>query len=88
MRIIRPEGNSVIQIAEEKAPVAGAGEVVIETVVSAICGSELKSYRGVGSKSGNSGHEAAGIIAALGEGVAGLRVGQRVGVSAVAGCGK
>jgi propanol-preferring alcohol dehydrogenase len=40
-----------------------------------------------GALAGNMGHEAVGRVAALGEGVAGLFVGQRVGASAIAGCG-
>jgi threonine dehydrogenase-like Zn-dependent dehydrogenase len=74
-------------VVEEPDPVPGPGEVVVRTAVSALCGSELGSYRGAGSKKGNGGHEAAGVVAALGEGVTGLRAGQRVGVSAIAGCG-
>ena len=38
-------------------------------------------------EAGNAGHEAVGTVAALGEGVTGLRLGQRVGASAIAGCG-
>ena len=47
----------------------------------------MHTYRGAGSPQGNSGHEAVGIVAKLGEGVTNLVVGQRVGVSCVAGCG-
>jgi propanol-preferring alcohol dehydrogenase len=69
-------------------PVAGPGEVVIETRVSALCGSELSAYRGKGMASGNGGHEAAGIVSELGPGVTSLRVGQRIGASAISGCGE
>ena len=41
-----------------------------------------------GIQQGNNGHEAAGIVARLGQGVTNLQVGQRVGVSTIAGCGK
>jgi len=37
---------------------------------------------------GNGGHEAAGVVVALGEGVRSLQLGQRVGVSAISGCGE
>jgi threonine dehydrogenase-like Zn-dependent dehydrogenase len=60
---------------------------VVKTAVSAICGSELHSYRGA-AQNGNGGHEAVGTIVALGEGVDWLKIGQRVGVSAISGCGK
>ncbi len=44
-------------------------------------------YRNDGLLSGNFGHEAVGVVAELGYGVEGLSLGQRVGVSAIAGCG-
>jgi threonine dehydrogenase-like Zn-dependent dehydrogenase len=46
----------------------------------------MHAYRGPGMDT-NAGHEAVGTVAALGAGVTGLRVGQRVGASAIAGCG-
>jgi L-iditol 2-dehydrogenase len=87
MLIARYSGDGSIQVIEGPDPIPGPGEVVVETAVSAICGSELHAYRGA-AQDGNGGHEAAGTIAALGEGVDGLKVGQRVGVSCLAGCGK
>jgi len=87
MRIVRPEGNGVVTIGEAPDPVPGPGEVVIATTASGLCGSELRSYRTTGSEAGNGGHEAVGTVADVGEGVTGLARGQRVGVSAIAGCG-
>ncbi len=87
MRIARYAGNGTIQVGEGPDPVPGPGEVVVETAVSAICGSELHPYRGP-AQAGNFGHEAVGTIIALGEGVNGLKTGQRVGVSCITGCGK
>jgi threonine dehydrogenase-like Zn-dependent dehydrogenase len=87
MRILRLEGNSIVSVVDQPEPIPGPGEVVIETAVSAICGSELHSYRGDGAQQGNSGHEAVGTVVEIGEGVSGLKLGQRVGASAVAGCG-
>ncbi len=86
MKIARYAGDGAISIAHSPEPEPGPGEVVIQTVVTAICGSELHSYRGA-SQPGNGGHEAAGLILALGDGVKGLKVGQRVGVSCISGCG-
>jgi threonine dehydrogenase-like Zn-dependent dehydrogenase len=87
MRKARYAGNSMIQVVEGPDLTPGPGEVVVETAVSAICGSELHAYRGAAQES-NGGHEAVGTIAALGEGVDGLKTGQRVGVCCIAGCGK
>lgn len=61
--------------------------MVVATAVSALCGSEMHSYRGAGSATGNGGHEAAGTIFAVGPDVTTLKIGQRVGLSAVVGCG-
>lgn len=87
MKSVQMQGSGVITLVDLPDPQPGPGEVIIATRVSAICGSEMKSYRGAGSPRGNSGHEAVGVVAQLGEGVTTLQVGQRVGVSAISGCG-
>ena len=56
-------------------PEPGPGEVLVSTQVSALCGSELKTYRDDGMETGNSGHEAAGIVTQLGPGVTQLQEG-------------
>lgn len=87
MHILKFAGNSTIHVIGQPAPTPGPGQVLVETAVSALCGSELHGYRGSGRAEGNSGHEAAGTVVALGEGVTTLQVGQRVGLCAVVGCG-
>lgn len=87
MKFVNQAGNSQIRIEEREVPKPKRGEVIVKTVVSALCGSEMSGYRKGGYASGNMGHEGAGIVVELGEGVETLRVGQRVGVSAIAGCG-
>ena len=85
---LRFKGRSEIDVVDVAVPVPGPGQVAIDTVASALCGSELHGYVGPGFETGNFGHEGAGIVSALGDGVSGLQVGDRVGVSAIAGCGK
>ncbi len=87
MRTLSMEGNSVVRVLEVPDPVPGPGELVVRTAASALCGSELHGYRGAGRPGRNGGHEAAGTVVALGEGVTGLAIGQRVGISGVIGCG-
>ncbi|MBI5833782.1 MAG: zinc-binding dehydrogenase [Armatimonadetes bacterium] len=87
MKSLKMLGGSRVELTDAAEPVPGAGEVLIATAMSALCGSELRGYRGDGQASGNSGHEAAGVVAAVGEGVDAALVGRRVGVCAVAGCG-
>jgi propanol-preferring alcohol dehydrogenase len=86
MKIVHLKGNSLVEIVTAPIPAPGKGEVLIKTAASALCGSELKTYRTEGCVSGNLGHEAAGTVHALGEGVKNLKVGSRVGVSAISGC--
>ena len=87
MKSVKLCGNSVAAIAEVPEPTPQAHEVVIQTAVSALCGSELNGYRNAGSAKGNSGHEAAGVVLRVGSAVTTLQPGQRVGVSSIDGCG-
>lgn len=87
MKLVEMCGASAIRIIAAADPQPGPDEVLIEVAASALCGSELKTYRGAGIAQGNSGHEAAGVVVATGTDVTALVPGQRVGVSAVVGCG-
>lgn len=88
MRTLKLDGQCKCRVIEVSDPVPGPGQVVIRTTTSALCGSELGTFRGNGAASGNSGHEGMGIVARVGEGVTRVKVGQRVGASAIAGCGR
>lgn len=87
MKMIHQLGNRQTVIAKAPRPKPATGQVLIRTAMSALCGSEMHTYRGAGDGNGNFGHEAAGVVEELGDGVTDLEVGQRVGVSAIAGCG-
>jgi threonine dehydrogenase-like Zn-dependent dehydrogenase len=88
MKIVRLLGNRQVVLEDAPRPKPEFGEVLVKAVVSALCGSEMSAYFKEGVSSGNMGHEAAGIVAELGEGVETPEIGRRVGVSAIAGCGK
>ncbi len=88
MKSIRPVGQGKIVCEDVEVPSCGNDEVLIKTAVTALCGSELAPYRGEGVKEGNSGHEAAGTVVQVGEDVENIKPGQRVGVSAIVGCGE
>ena len=88
MRMLKAMGKGVVEAIDAPEPLPESGEVLIETGVSLLCGSELSAYRGAGVAGGNLGHEAAGTILKLGPAVTGLIVGQRVGASAISGCGE
>mgnify|MGYP005859250811 FL=1 len=86
-KLIVQEGGA-LSVGEAEVPIPGPGEVLIRAAVTLICGSELKGYRDAGSVGSNLGHEGAGTVAALGEGVAASWRGRRVGASAISGCGR
>lgn len=71
-------------------PQAKPGEVLIDVKACGICGSDV---HGMDGSTGRRippivmGHEASGVIAKLGEGVAGWRVGERVTFDSTASCG-
>ena len=87
MQIVRLTGNASAIVDTAPIPEPQPGQVLIRAAISALCGSELSTYRGPGSVTGNPGHEAAGVVEKLGEGISSLKVGQRVGASAIGGCG-
>ena len=87
MKILEYTGNATSRVIEAAAPTPEPHEVLVETARSAICGSELKAYRRGGIAGSNGGHEAVGTVVAVGDTVRKVEPGQRVGVSAVAGCG-
>jgi threonine dehydrogenase-like Zn-dependent dehydrogenase len=82
-------GGKDIRVEVVPDPVPGAGEVVVRVRAAGICGSDLHGYRRGGSATAprTPGHELAGEVAALGAGVTGFRLGDRVGVEPLVGCG-
>ena len=72
-------------------PKPKAGEVVLRTEAAGICGSEVEGYLGMMSNRVPPlvmGHEFAGIITAIGEGVDSTWLGKRVAVNPLVGCGR
>lgn len=72
-------------------PVPGAGQVLVKIKRIGICGSDIHVYHGkhpYTSYPVTQGHEVSGRIEALGEGVEGLRVGQKVTIEPQVVCGK
>jgi L-iditol 2-dehydrogenase len=79
-----------LEIADLPEPSPGPGEVLVRVAACGICGSDVHGYDG---SSGRRippivmGHEAAGTIAALGDGVNGFAVGERVTFDSTVYCG-
>src|SRR3984957_2996677 len=79
-----------LAVAELPTPTPAAGEVLIRVAACGICGSDVHGYDG---SSGRRippivmGHEAAGVVAAVGEGVTHYQVGDRVTFDSTVYCG-
>lgn len=87
--ILKEPGKFVL--AARPRPQAEAGEVVVRIAATAVCHTDLAMY--LGHHPGVRypvvlGHEATGTIAAVGEGVDGLRSGQNVIINPVISCGR
>lgn len=88
MKVATYHGPKDIRLEERPIPTPAPGEVIIKVSVCGICGSDLHMY-----KAGQPlpegllfGHEFSGSIAALGEGVHGVKVGDRVTLHRLAYC--
>jgi len=79
-----------ISIEEKPVPVPGPGEALIKITTTTICGTDIHILKGeYPVKPGLTiGHEPVGVIAALGAGVNGYELGQRVVVGAISPCGQ
>src|SRR6185436_17106358 len=77
-------------IEEVERPRAGAGEAVLKTTLTTICGTDLHILRGEYPVQAGLiiGHEPVGVIEELGAGVTGYSVGDRVLVGAITPCGQ
>jgi threonine dehydrogenase-like Zn-dependent dehydrogenase len=72
MRALRLEEFGRLAVVDVPEPVAGPGEIVIETVATGVCGSDIHGYTGHNGRRVPGqimGHESVGRIHSLGEGV-------------------
>jgi L-idonate 5-dehydrogenase len=83
-----------LRIIDTAAPTPGPGEVLIKLGAAGICGSDMHYY--LHGRVGNfmirepltPGHEASGIVAAIGSGVTKVKAGDRIAVNPSSPCGK
>lgn len=93
MRAAIFHGPGVLGIEDVPEGVAGPGEVAVEVRAAATCGTDLKSYRRGHPKlfpqlPARFGHEFAGVVTAVGDGVTRFRPGMRVVAANTAPCGR
>lgn len=79
-----------VEVVDLPRPEPGPGQVLVRTTLAGICGSDTHAVAGhhpLLPPPYYPGHEATGSVAALGDGVGGLAVGQRVVLKPNVGCG-
>jgi len=78
-------------VGDQPAPTAAPGEVVVNVAYAGICGSDMHIIHGDNAFvrfPRITGHEFAGVISAVGEGVDPARIGERVCIDPVVNCGQ
>lgn len=93
MRAVRYDAFGQLPYVTEVAdPVPAAGGVVVEVAATGLCRSDWHGWQGhdpdIATLPHVPGHEFAGVVSAVGEGVGRVRVGDRVVVPFVCGCGR
>ena len=92
MRAAVLHGKEDVRLEDLEVPKAGPGEIVLRNEAALTCGTDVKVFRrGYHARMLTPptvfGHEVAGVVAAVGEGVNDLAVGARVVVANSAPCG-
>lgn len=81
MRVAVYYSNTDLRIEEVSAPVIGSGELLVRIEASGICGSDVMEWYRIHKVPLVLGHEIAGAVVGVGDGVAGFREGDRVAVT-------
>jgi threonine dehydrogenase-like Zn-dependent dehydrogenase len=83
------EGKKAFRLLDRPLPKAGPGEAVVKIKLCGICGTDIHIYfEGIFPPGMTPGHENVGVIAELGEGVEGFKVGDRVVAGPPGSCGR
>jgi len=81
MRVAVYYNNADIRVEERAVPTVGPGETLVRIKASGICGSDVLEWYRVPKAPIVLGHEVAGDVVAIGDGVCNIAVGDRVVVS-------
>jgi L-iditol 2-dehydrogenase len=88
MRVAMYYKNSDVRLQEMPRPEIGPGEILVRVIASGICGSDVLEWYRIKKAPLVLGHEIAGEIAEVGEGVKGFKTGDRVFVGHHVPCNK
>ena len=77
-----------IEFREVPVPEIGAGQVLVKIMEIGVCGSDIHGEHPFTSYPVTQGHEVSGVIEKLGDGVEGLKVGQKVTIQPQVVCGE
>jgi L-iditol 2-dehydrogenase len=81
MRVAMYYNNNDVRLEQLPRPRIGKEEILVKVMASGICGSDVLEWYRVKSAPKVLGHEIAGVIEEIGEGVSGLKIGDRLFVS-------
>ncbi|HHT9111329.1 MAG TPA: zinc-dependent dehydrogenase [Candidatus Brocadiaceae bacterium] len=81
MRVAKYYNNRDVRIEEMPTPQIGAGELLVKVMASGICGSDVMEWYRIKKAPLVLGHEIAGEIVGVGDGVKRFKVGDRVTVA-------
>lgn len=90
MRATIFEAPGQVSVVDKPVPQPGPGELRVRMAAASLCASDVRVYRGEKyAKPGvTPGHEIAGVVDAVGEGVTGINEGDRVVICPMVTCGK
>ena len=91
MKALVLEEYKKLSVNEVPKPEPGPGDLLVRIQACGICGSDVHGYDGSTGRRQPPvimGHEAAGLIEALGEGVEGFATGDRITFDSTVSCGK
>jgi L-iditol 2-dehydrogenase len=79
-----------VTVEDRPEPAAGPGEIRLRVAATSLCASDIRVYRGEKHAAAGviPGHEIAGVVDAVGAGVAGIAEGERVVLCPIVACGQ
>lgn len=88
MKVARSFGIDDVRIEDIEDPDPGPGEVICDVIACGVCASDVTDWYVASKFPAVLGHEPTGVVVSLGEGVAGVSIGDRVAIHHHAPCGE